>query len=321
MGVKQIVVLDTWVGDDNLGNKIIVDAVHREVRSIFPDSIIYSLPNHEYIRAGRGLVRRADHVFLAGTNPLSADMNRTSEWRVRLSDGAWLNDVVLVGVGWWKYQSKAFNPYTKRLLPRILSSKFTHSVRSMYEVRRLRSLGIGAIPTGCPSMWELTPDHCEKIPVEKGSAAVVTLTDYRRIPEQDRLLLDIVIRNYDVVYYWPQSMRDYDYVKELGSGYLEILTPSLEAYDHLLLTGQVDYIGTRLHAGIRALQHQRRSLIVSVDNRAREMGRQFALPLIPRECVASLLESKLRGQWKTDIGLDVDALSTWRSQFNTTGPE
>ena len=50
---------------------------------------------------------------------------------------------------------------------------------------------------------------------------------------------------------------------------LDEATSSVDAEtDALIQDTECDYIGTRLHGGIRALQHGRRSLILSVDNRA-----------------------------------------------------
>ena len=114
--MKKIVVLDTWINDTNQGNKIIMDAVCRVLRDIFPCDIMYHISALEYINSGRDLVKTADYVFLGGTNILSSDMNRTSEWRLRLRDILWLHNVILMGVGWWQYQTKKPNLYTQVLL-------------------------------------------------------------------------------------------------------------------------------------------------------------------------------------------------------------
>ena len=56
------------------------------------------------------------------------------------------------------------------------------------------------------------------------------------------------------------------------------MSPTLEAFDNLLESEiDLDYIGTRLHAGIRAIQKKRRSIIIGVDNRALEMQKTLIL--------------------------------------------
>ena len=77
--MKRIVILDTWVNDSNHGNKIIMEAVERIFRNMFPHDIVYHVPALEYISTGRDLVKTADYIFLGGTNILSSNMNRTSE--------------------------------------------------------------------------------------------------------------------------------------------------------------------------------------------------------------------------------------------------
>ena len=45
---------------------------------------------------------------------------------------------------------------------------------------------------------------------------------------------------------------------------------------------EFDYVGTRLHAGILALNYRKRTLIIAVDNRAAEMKTDINLPVIAR---------------------------------------
>ena len=53
---------------------------------------------------------------------------------------------------------------------------------------------------------------------------------------------------------------------------------------------ELDYVGTRLHAGVRAMQKGRRSIILSIDNRAREMGKDYNLNVIERNDIYKLEE-------------------------------
>ena len=61
-----------------------------------------------------------------------------------------------------------------------------------------------------------------------------------------------------------------------------IIPRDLEAYERRLIQGNVDYVGTRLHAGIFALNHKVRSIIVAVDNRAIEIAKDTNLPIVRR---------------------------------------
>jgi polysaccharide pyruvyl transferase WcaK-like protein len=314
--VKRIVILDTWVNDTNVGNRIILEAVEREIRSMFPHDFVYSAPALEYIDAGRELVSVADHVFLAGTNLLSADMNRTSEWRVRLRDTAWVNDVVLMGVGWWQYQDQAPNRYTKRLLGRLLSRDSLHSVRDSYTGARLQALGFAAVSTSCPSTWSLTEDVCAAVPAERSGKALVTFTEYNQDPVADRRLLELLSERYERVVLWPQQYGDVAYARSLDGRGLELIDPQLGALDDFLRSEEVDYVGTRLHAGIRALQNRRRTLIVGVDNRALEMSRDLGLPVVRRDQLELELPRRIDSSWPTVIRLPVEAVTEWKAQFH-----
>ena len=69
---------------------------------------------------------------------------------------------------------------------------------------------------------------------------------------------------------------------------IEIINPHLSDYDNFLKKHEVDFIGTRLHGGIRALQHKRRSIIIGIDNRATELNRDFNLPVVNQENISNL---------------------------------
>ena len=49
------------------------------------------------------------------------------------------------------------------------------------------------------------------------------------------------------------------------------------------MSENIDYVGTRLHAGIRALQHKKRTIIIGIDNRAIEKAKDFNLTVIDRK--------------------------------------
>ncbi|MBE9091821.1 hypothetical protein IQ232_19440 [Microcystis aeruginosa LEGE 11464] len=72
---------------------------------------------------------------------------------------------------------------------------------------------------------------------------------------------------------------------------IEILERSLTAFDDLLKSTVIDYVGTRLHGGIRALQNSRRAFIIAVDNRALEISKDTQLPVTHRNNLSTLSEN------------------------------
>ena len=315
--MKKIAIFDTSISNMNLGNQIIVDAVRREVKRIFPHDFIYHVPATEFIngRLTKQILSDADFLIYAGTNVLRSDMdNPYSEWCIRPTD-RFPSPVIMLGAGWWQYQEFGPNDYTKKLLHNVIHLEAIHSVRDQYTVDRLTSIGFKAQNTGCPTIWDLTPAHCASIPTTKSESAITTLTNWKHAPDQDRQMLSDIRKNYEKVYFWPQNFDDSDYLRHLDGGAIEMIDPTLEAYDEALRTLDADFVGNRLHGGIRALQHGRRTIIIAVDNRANEMGRDFNLPVCPREDVATRLADLIRGDWKTEIRLPDEEISSWRNQF------
>ena len=76
-------------------------------------------------------------------------------------------------------------------------------------------------------------------------------------------------------------------------------------------------MGTRLHAGVRALQHKKRTLILSVDNRANEIAKDTNLPVISRDNLAAIA-SWINSKYETKIKIPVDNINQWKNQFLNT---
>src|SRR4051812_8281771 len=104
-------------------------------------------------------------------------------------------------------------------------------------------------------MWKLTENHCAKIPLNKAEEVVVTFTEYNKDLIADQRLYEILKKSYKKIYYWTQQPNDYKYIKSIGDNNVTYIDSSLKGLDQILKEKQVDYVGTRLHAGIRALQH------------------------------------------------------------------
>lgn len=96
---------------------------------------------------------------------------------------------------------------------------------------------------------------------------------------------------------------------------INVLPATLKAYDEILQSEEsLDYIGTRLHGGIRALQHKRRSMIIAIDSRARSFKNDFNLPVIDKENLNELFEM-INSNFKTEIVLKKDRIDEFRTKL------
>ena len=317
--VKPIFLHDTSILPTNLGDEIIMDAVKEELRTIFLHAYFINAPTHDYL--GKEALKKLQSVpfsFVGGTNLLSGNMNEYNQWKINIRTIGKLKNTILMGVGWWQYQD-SINRYTKFLLKNILSKKLIHSVRDSYTENKLRSIGIdNVVNTGCMTLWKFNTEHCHKIPNEKSDEVVMTFTDYKPSPMYDKQLLDIAKKNYSKIYIWLQGAGDYNYLKKIVNNDAEFIESSLRAYDELLSShsNMLDYIGTRLHAGIRAMRYGRRSIIIGVDNRATEMGKDFNLPIVER-LQLSQLNAKINDSLQIDIKLPLKNIELWKKQFKS----
>lgn len=313
--MRVATLLDTATASTNLGDQIIIDAVNSQLKELFSDAFIYSVASHERMgKKSRSLLARSDFTIAGGTNLLSSRMWFNPLWKLTPRDAFIGHDVTLMGVGWYQFQREP-DLYTRLLLRRVLSKQQLHSVRDSYTQKKLASIGItNVVNTGCPTLWGLSPERCSNIPVKKADHVITTLNTYITDPELDKQLLKILRKYYDKVYFWIQTETDYAYSKELDSD-LVYLEPSLAALDKALMSNtSLDYVGNRLHAGIRALQHGRRAIIVEIDNRAQEMGSDFCLPTIKRDEFSRLSEM-IQYPFETRVQLPNETISRWKEQF------
>jgi len=119
---------------------------------------------------------------------------------------------------------------------------------------------------------------------------------------------------YDSLVFWPQGSRDARYCSILASD-IEQLPAGLPALDKALSDSCTDFLGTRLHAGIRALQHGRRATIVAIDNRAQEIARDTNLPVIQRSLPAAARDLVLQ-QRSLRLTLPREEIERWRLAFS-----
>ena len=307
-------IFDTRIADDNLGNAIIMDAIDDIIDECFPYAFILRHGCLDPIGdISIDYIKRGEYSFFGGTNMLNSHMQEYTQWNISPVRHV-VADVILLGVGWFQYQDDPDNN-TKSLLFDVLHPSVYHSVRDAYTEKKLRKIGFqNILNTGCPTMWSLTPEHCRGITHHRAESVLVTLTSYNQNPKFDIVLFQILKKLYKCIYLWVQGPNDRDYGRSLCPN-LEILPPRLEALDDLLSSDRdIEYVGTRLHAGIRALQHKRRTTIIGIDNRALEISSDTGLPVIVRDNILSLREHLLASH-ETVLRLPQAAIDSWKRQF------
>lgn len=314
--MNRITVFDTSVCTENLGDEIIMDCVKRELRNMLPRTMFLNVPTHEKItKISYMRMKKTKLGFVGGTNLLASNMSYPiNQWNIHLWNTKHMNNVVLMGVGSQNYGDK-INLYTKLLYKKALSSNYFHAVRDSYTEKIMKKIGINnVINTGCPTLWALTKVHCNDIPTKKSKDVICTFTDYNKDIKKDKRLAEILFENYRNVYCWIQGSNDYEYILSISDKF-KLIDPHLEDYDKILSSDlDLDYVGTRLHAGVRAMQKGRRSIILSIDNRAREMGSDYNLNVIERNNIENL-DEYVKKEFKTDVKLNIENIEKWKSQF------
>ena len=314
-----VIRFDTSMGTDNLGDYIIMYYCGKVLDEMFPAHASVNIGTHLMpTEEQEHTVKQTKYKFVCGTNLLTSRIEH--HWRWILPDGVRrkmnYRNVILMGVGWGEYQHGC-SDYSRMIYRTMLNPCVLHAVRDQYTLNKLNQAGFrNVINTGCPTTWALTPEFCGGIPVEKAKDVVTTITDYRRDPEQDSEMLAILSRNYDHIYLWLQGRNDEEYLQTLNvPANLTTIPASLEAYEEALQKGGVDYVGTRLHAGIHALNYKIRSIILAVDNRATEMGRDVNLPVIQRSEISRKLEKKINSDFLTEIRINQENIDRFKAQF------
>lgn len=316
--MKNTVLFNPAISSYNMGDHIISDSAKKQIMPFIKDDFIVEVSTHLPIsRMYMRHQKEADHRFVLGSNLLRGKMNRFfRQWDVKLSQADLVKNSVLVGVGWWQYSDEP-NAYTKQLYNRILSKEYIHSVRDEYTKTQLNKMGFtNVLNTSCATMWDLTEEHCHQIPEHKQDNVVFTLTDYNKDVYLDSIFVNQLIKNYDKVYYWVQGYGDLDYLDslEIEKNRITIIPPSLEAFDSILRSENIEYIGTRLHGGIRALQHKKRSIIIGIDNRATEKKKDFNLNVLDRSEIGDL-KNIIPNNLQTKIKIPEKEIQEWKNQF------
>lgn len=322
--MKNCLILDTSVGSDNKGDIIINECFQKELKPILEKCFTFNLPTHvssfHWYQVWRNshAVRRyasCDLKFVAGTNLLVPNMlTHYPQWNVNLFNYKPFKDVILVGVG--AGAGDKTNLYTRKLYRKMLNHDIAHSVRDERSKDFVEKLGLKAINTGCVTMWGLTPEFCKTIPSEKAKSVIFTLTASVNADSKDQYLIDTLNAMYEQVYFWIQGDQDLKYLNKFKNiENIAIVPPTVEDFSRVLKSPDIDYVGTRLHAGIYAMRHSTRSVILAIDERAREINKKNNLNCIEKDAIEEL-PNLLQKPIVTDIRMPQDEIAKWRSQFD-----
>ena len=322
--MRNILLLDTSVGSQNKGDEIIMECVRKELAPLLDEAFEYTLPTHvspfHWYQVWRNSARvqtytDCDLKFIGGSNILCKNLlTHYPQWNVNLFNCKPLAGAIGVGVG--AGAGEHTDRYTRRVYRKILNHDFFHSVRDERTREYVKNyLGLKAINTGCVTMWMLTPDFCKQIPNNKSQRVVFTLTA-GGYDERDQILIDILKSCYKEIYFWPQGMYDYDYLQKYKNiEDLKILPATKKAYDDFLTQNDTDYVGTRLHGGVYAMRHKRRSIIIAIDERAREINKANNLICTEKDEIKSKLAMLINSCFSTKILMDYNSINLWKEQF------
>lgn len=335
--MKTLALLDPSLGDysggpsRNLGDLIIYDAVKTVLDEVFPNWQVQRFATHVPFRdQDCELINKADVTILGGTNALCSYRGGHSWYK---DQNGWffafpkIRKNILMGVGWGHgYPDRPSNRMSI-FYHRILSKRWTHSVRDEFSRTNLARIGIcNVINTGCPTTWKLNGVATARSRMDAPNC-LFTLTDYLKEPVHDnrliQLLLDLVPGR---IVFFPQGDEDLEYIQALAAydrnkARIEILERSYPALRNALSSNRdFFYIGTRLHCGIASLQHGWNALILQVDNRAAEMARDCRLPVVPRDDFERMRRWLAGNLDFGPVTVPLDRIEEWKKQFRSVSP-
>ena len=324
--METIVLFDPSIRSLNMGDHIISASAKKEIQHLLTNRFVIECATHAPVVTWYQNTRKnprmriydeAKYKFVCGSNLLWKNlMLPRPTFNVNLWNSMPYEGCILLGVGTDKNTNK-LNGYTRRLYKKILSKSFIHSVRDEATKNLLEDMGFKAINTGCPTMWKFTEDFCAAIPQSKSGKVVFTLTDYNTDFEKDSKLIDILLKNYKEVYFWVQGVFDMEYFSKFkNTDKIHIISPTLEAYSAILSMDDIEYVGTRLHAGMFALQHKKRTIILTIDDRTRSIKQSYNINCIERKEISGL-EKMIYSTLSSNISINEKNISRFLAQFET----
>lgn len=313
---REIILLDTFLGSENAGDQVIMEACEKVCDELWPKASFTHLPTHYYSANSEN--KRDVLKILCGTNIIYQRMEDQSQWSLPNNLSSY-NNICLLGVGMSDIGiNEKASLYSRLFMKSVLSQEYIHSVRDGLTKKRLEEMGVSnVVNTACPTMWCLAPELQRNIPQNKQRKCITSITDYCFDEKQDKRMLEILNQEYEEVIIWVQGSHDIDWCLEkiVNLNDYRVIGPNLSELDQYLESEEADYIGTRLHAGIRSLSKKHRSLIIAVDNRARQIGKDTNLPVMERGQIDEKLSAWINTPSVFDIVLPWENISLWKDQF------
>ncbi len=103
-------------------------------------------------------------------------------------------------------------------------------------------------------------------------------------------------------------MLTYEHADEI-----RLVPAGLDGYRKFLREQDVDYVGTRLHGGIFAMQQGKRAVILKVDHRADDFAKFGVIQIDQFDL--SAVEERIYSEFTTEIKVDYRKITDWISQF------
>ena len=314
---NSTLLIDTSIGSNNLGDFIIMDAINENI-NFLKNSSLFRISSHQPTgKTGKRLLKSCDKKFLCGSNLLGFYYLKRNQMNIGVFDLIFKKKLILLGVG-WRQEDIKINLLNRFKIKNLLSKEDLHSVRDNFTKIKLNKLGFNnVINTSCPTTWGLTKEHTDKINYKKSKKVLFTFTDYNKDKKKDRELLNILKKNYDEIFFWAQGLNDLNYFNSFDKRITEnvnVIGSNLKDFNDFLYTHDVDYIGTRLHAGIRALQLKKRTIIVSIDNRTKYLGEDINLRFIKRANIEEL-EILIHDESKIEIRIPTKEIEEWKKYY------
>jgi len=267
--MENIILFDPGIRSLNKGDEIIMRSAEKEIERILKNNYVIKCGTHTPVvtfyqntrfNPRSSFYEGAKYKFICGSSLIWKNMFKPRPtFNVNWFNCRAYKNSILYGCGIGQVKSKG-NYYTKKLYDMIFSKKYVHSVRDNKAKEFVESIGdYKAINTGCPTMWRLDKDFCKDITSKKADGVVFTLTDYSKNKSSDKLFLKILEENYKNIYFYPQGAYDLEYLKSITDMKgIRIVSPDVNEYSRFLNQNDVDYVGTRLHGGLFAMQHKKR---------------------------------------------------------------
>lgn len=305
----QVGWLDPSVDSSNTGDVIIAHAVEKELSRAGGSRVVRLPTQRRWTAAEFTEAETCAAFYVGGTNLLTSHPRLYRQWKIGPKEISVLRaKVVLLGVGWWQYQGPP-DRYARRFLEQILDPHATHSVRDSYTQQQLSFLPHRVLNTTCPTLWDVEE---QLSPGNRFRGVVISsVTDYDRDRKRDTAMLTTLRARCDQLFVWPQGSGDARYLSRLGFGG-HLLDGTIDDFERVLAQPGAAYVGTRLHAGIRALQLGNAAVVVAVDNRATEIGHDVDLWVIERSDILNL-DDCLDSKDESLLAIPNDEIDTWRT--------